>query len=282
MNFVDSTPLQHFSYPVVITAMEDNLISYINYCSGIAGARTLSMPHHIAAITGIAQPALNAITHVRFTAAQVEQQISSALEPFRAQQLPMLWWLFPGTQPHNLGEALTEQGMQYIGATPGMIIRLADLPTATAIRHPPQMSIEEVCDEKTLHEWIRTSALAFDEEAAEVDPEYIIFERNLGWGSQRPYRRFLGRIAGEPVATAALFIGAGVIGLYSVGTLPAMRHQGIASMLSLTALQAAGTQHYRFGILQTTEQGFDMYYRLGFRECCRIQNYIWTPYPTSH
>jgi ribosomal protein S18 acetylase RimI-like enzyme len=277
MDFVENGPLQYFSYPAVITAMENNLIAYINYCSSLPGTQIEVMPRHITAITGMAQPSLNAIMRVRFTPQQIKQQIASAMEPFQARQIPMLWWLFPGTQPLDLGVALIEQGIQYAGATPGMAIPLAELPACPDITYPHTMTVEEVQDEETLYEWIHTSALSFEEEDNAIDPDYIAFERRLGWGQQRPYRRFLARIAGVAIGTAALFTGTGVVGLYSVGTLPEMRRRGVASALSIAALQATQAQGYQIGVLQASHQGYSMYNRLGFRECCRIHNYIWTP-----
>ena len=217
---------RNLSTPLVVEAMEGNLAAYIMYCSCIPGAQVHQEADHISALTGILQPSLNVVMRTRFREDEAYERILEIMEPFKARRVPMLWWIFPGTQPANLARYLTAHGITYYQDGPGMAGDLELLPTTLSL--PAGCTIEEVESQETLDEWIETAALIFAGTSDEIDPDYVAFERCLGWGSDQPYRRFLARLHGEPVATSAVFLDASVVGLYSVGAAARHRHRHLA------------------------------------------------------
>ena len=147
---------------------------------------------------------------------------------------------------------------------------------------PAELAIEEVLDAAALLEWISTNEEAYGAVPAHVDAGYIAVELSLGFGADQPYRRFLARLNGAPVATAALFLGAGVAGLYGVACVGPARRRGIGSAISLAALREARARGYRAAVLESSPSGFNVYSRLGFRECCRLRSYIWNPVRSTY
>ena len=99
--------------------------------------------------------------------------------------------------------------------------------------------------------------------------------RRLGF--EGSWWHYLGRLAGEPVATATSFFGSGVAGIYFVCTVERVRQRGIGAAVTLTALQEARDLGYTVGVLGSSEMGYPVYRRLGFEEYCRIELYEWRP-----
>jgi GNAT superfamily N-acetyltransferase len=96
-------------------------------------------------------------------------------------------------------------------------------------------------------------------------------------GFEGPWRHYLGRLAGEPVATSASLFGAGGAGVYCVSTVERARRRGIAAAVTLAALREARDLDFTIGVLGSSKMGYPVYRRLGFRECCRIGLYEWRP-----
>ena len=86
---------------------------------------------------------------------------------------------------------------------------------------------------------------------------------------------FLAEVDGHPVATSSLFLQAGVAGIYNVATLEHWRGKGIGAAVTLHPLLEARQLGYQVGILQSSEMGYPIYQRLGFKENCRMNHYHW-------
>jgi GNAT superfamily N-acetyltransferase len=97
----------------------------------------------------------------------------------------------------------------------------------------------------------------------------------VGFGPGQPLRHFLARLGGRPVSAAVGFLGAGVVGLYWVGTLPEARRRGLGAAVSLAPLLAARAAGVRVGILHASSMGVPVYQRLGFRQHGPLD--IWAP-----
>jgi ribosomal protein S18 acetylase RimI-like enzyme len=70
--------------------------------------------------------------------------------------------------------------------------------------------------------------------------------------------------AGQPVAKAGLYLGAGSAGIYGVVTRPEARRLGLARTLSLTALRYARSRGYRLAVLHSSPMAEGLYRSLGF------------------
>ncbi len=81
------------------------------------------------------------------------------------------------------------------------------------------------------------------------------------------------------MATASLYIAAGVAGIYFVMTIPKARRQGIGAAITLAALQDAKEIGYSLGVLGSSDLGASVYRRFGFQEAYRIGIYEWRPDP---
>jgi len=100
-----------------------------------------------------------------------------------------------------------------------------------------------------------------------------VYEPEPAWRGS--YRGYVGFEQGQPVCTAAIVVAAGVIGIYSVGTLPGHRRRGLAEALLRAVLAdvSSETGMSRFA-LQSTRAGYHLYRRMGFEDLGRFAVYL--------
>ena len=78
-------------------------------------------------------------------------------------------------------------------------------------------------------------------------------------------------LGGRAVSTAVTFTGAGVVGVYAVGTDPKQQRRGYGESVMRYALdQARQRDGVERSILQSSSAGFPLYLRMGYRQTTRF------------
>ena len=119
--------------------------------------------------------------------------------------------------------------------------------------------------------WEATLGRGFGEGEREARWVASVYQK-LGYDD--PWQHYIGWLDGEAVATATVFLGAGVAGLYFVMTVPEVRRRGIGAAITYGALRDASAE---YAVLGSSPAGRSVYERLGFREYCTIELYEWAP-----
>lgn len=261
--------LTDFSEPALIQAIEANQIGTFADLGRSPQVTLHESRELLWFVVGIPSANFNRVLRAQFKSKDVETKIEQALDLFRSRNLPMSWHTGPSTRPPDLGQRLLDQGLTYLGDEPGMAV---DLRVLDDLFPPPGLRIEQASTPEDIRTWCRvfTRAFGISEWVGDAMAE---IEASLG---QHPCRRlYLGRLGGKPVATALLFLGAGVAGLYAVGTLPEARQLGIGTTMTLLPLLEARTLGYRIGVLHASPAGLGIYRRLGFQTYCELGRYVW-------
>ena len=79
------------------------------------------------------------------------------------------------------------------------------------------------------------------------------------------------RLDGRPVATALVLHGGEVASIFAVATVPDARGRGAGSAATLAAMHDARRRGARIAVLESSEMGYSIYVRLGFREVARFR-----------
>lgn len=216
----------------------------------------------------------NAVVRLTTTAEQAAAAIIASRQQMQAQQVPGTWHVGPAMTPANIGALLMQQGFTYAGDEIGMAVDLAALPTA--VPTPAGFTVRPVQTAQDLQIWVETLGQGFGEGLIEAEWVGEMYRR-IGLDQADTWRHYVGYVQDQAVATATLFLAAGVAGIYFVMTVPATRRQGIGAAITLAALQAARQAGYSVGVLGSSAAGFPVYQRLGFQEYCRIGIYTWQP-----
>jgi len=178
------------------------------------------------------------------------------------------WWMEPHLKPSDWEPALSKYGFGFSDDTPGMAVDLHEM--NESIRPADGFEIRFVDDEESMQSWAEVFVNGYG-----LPPswESITFDLWMQLGLDVPMRNYLGYLNGKPVSTSTVFHGGGAAGVYCVATLPEARGRGIGAAITLQPLVDAREMGCRIGILQSSDMGFNVYKKLGFRHLCQIENF---------
>jgi GNAT superfamily N-acetyltransferase len=220
-------------------------------------------------------PALNTAAYARLDPGDADRRIDETLAWFAARRVSMTWWVGPATAPADLGPRLETHGLAHVDARTGMGIALDDLPATMLV--PPGCTVERASDEAGLRGVAQAATLGFGFPAGLLPAATRFFAGLADAGDDSPWRFYLARDGDAPAATAGLFRGSAVAGIYIVATVPQARRRGLGAAVTAAALREARALGYRAAILQSTRMGHSVYRRLGFQDHCTFQLYRWAP-----
>ena len=221
-------------------------------------------------------PMFKGVWRALLTIDDADAAITETVDWFRARLAPFaFWWTGARTTPPDLGNRLLAHGFAPFEIdAPVMTADLTELREELLTRVPTGFAIEEVADATALAEFERVLVEGFGipDWAARGWTEATA---RIGIG-RTPWRLFLGRLDGAPVASNLLFTGGGVASVYAIATVPAHRGRGIGGAITLGPLLAARDQGYRHAALFSTPEGYRVYERIGFRDTgARVSRYLW-------
>ena len=158
-------------------------------------------------------------------------------------------------------------GLHYSDTVPGMVLH----PMSSTARRSAPLEIRRVEDMEALETYAEVLAGGFD-----MPPELgrrFVAEQLLGIPDSHLY---LGYAEGRPVATSALVMSHRVAGVYNVATLPAYRRRGFGEAMTWYAVEEGAEAGCLMASLQSSEMGYPVYERMGFRRITGYRTYIAT------
>lgn len=264
--------LRDLSVTALANACKDNMLAYFAHFERAPVANFQRGPNTVRWQLPFQFPWFNGVASTAAPGADESALIRETQAYYRAAGYgTMTWWLPTMLAGGDWDRQLRAHGFGYDESTPGMAIRLADLPESSL---PPGLEIRPVEDAAALRDWCDTFVPGYGLPPG-WHPALLRLMSELGL--DLPIRHYLGRLNGETVSVSTLILGAGVAGIQNVATLPGARGRGIGGALTLAPLRDARALGYQAGVLQSSAMGFNVYRGLGFEKVCDIGNYYWTP-----
>jgi GNAT superfamily N-acetyltransferase len=264
--------LQELTPTTIPPAMDANKFAYGSMLGTLPQAAFHDEPGLCWFETGIPNDLFNGVLQTTMEPEALPAAIERVLAHFGQRRLPFQWHIGPTSRPAHFGNLLETHGIGHIEDEPGMAVDLLALNEDLAI--PSNFSFHAVTTEKLLQQWTRVWGCGAPEEVVQ---ECFTVYSGLLFRQYSPLCMYLGTISEEPVATVAVFFGAGVAAIEHVVTVPHARGRGIGGAITLMAAREARAQGYYVAVLTSSPMGFNIYRRIGFREYCTFSTYGWSP-----
>jgi GNAT superfamily N-acetyltransferase len=160
-----------------------------------------------------------------------------------------------GAAAPRIGELAARLGLAAVDDIPVMTL---EHPGDLAIDLPPGLSIRRL-EREHAHEHFELTEEIFampEGSMAVMCPEDAFA---LAW-----VNAYIGEVDGEVVCTAMSYMTQGVVWIYDVATLDQHRGRGYGGAITARAISQAAAGGAQMAALQTSEDGFPVYRRLGF------------------
>jgi GNAT superfamily N-acetyltransferase len=200
---------------------------------------------------------------LKFQAEQdVDRRIDQLVDHFAGRGVAFMWIVHPTASPPDLPHRLQQRGLQDIELMPGMARGLADLPEPPP--PPDGITVRKMMDEHDAQAFFQFATWRWG-----VPPTYqaqyeaVVADFHFGQPGSQAHMWQAWR-AGRPIAKAGLFLATGSAGVYAVATRPEARRLGLASLLTLTALDYARRNGHTLAVLCSTPMAESLYRSLGF------------------
>jgi ribosomal protein S18 acetylase RimI-like enzyme len=237
-------------------------------------------PELLRTVVGTPVAFTNATHAARLAPQDVDEEIRATMALLERHGVPGSWIVTPLSRPPGLGDALLRHGWRL--DDPDFPWMTADLEAVLSQLPPPPdgLLIAPVEDDAAQGRWLAAMTEGFGLEP-EVRDAMSRLSSAVGYGPDRPWRRFVGSIGGRTVGTAGLMVAAGLAGVYNVATPPDLRKRGIATAMTAAVLREARARGYRFATLGASRLGYPVYEAMGFEVRGRFGFYTFDPRPTG-
>jgi ribosomal protein S18 acetylase RimI-like enzyme len=207
-----------------------------------------------ATVTGVPIATLNGVW-VEDTQADPDV-VASLLEGVHEAKVPHCMQLRPSSTP-ELVKLAEEVGMTRTDDMPLMVLETTD--SVGARKDPSGLAIRQLTPaEAALHADL---AAAGFEGAAEHFRQLMTPALLNGRGM----RAYVGELDGEPVTTGLGATGDGAVGVFNIATPPAFRRRGYGAAVTVRVVEDGLRDGAGWAWLQSSDAGYGVYERLGFR-----------------
>ena len=225
--------------------------------------------------TGDPDPYRNGILDAVLTPDRQGEQIDRLLEPFKAEEQPMMWWFFTGPlglRPftHRL---LIDRGLFVESDRPAMTL---DLSRYSPFTLPRNLEVRRVENEDEFRWWVDVAADAFQTPNRYASISTLSF-KSQGFGEDAPFQHYVSLLSGTPVGSATMTLAGDVSSFGNIGTRRDFRRRGIARATLGRALSDARRRGLSIASLSADPEGALLYRDLGFETVGRHLTYVWKP-----
>jgi ribosomal protein S18 acetylase RimI-like enzyme len=252
-------------------SVANNLRESFRVVAGSRAAGEVRELHGVSiASAGVAFQMFNAafLSGPAATEPELKQRLLLPSVHFNARGLEWAYWVcedwLEGRVRKRSRSLFERHGLRLSTSLPGMIAEQL-LPPVKAL---PAIEIRRVCDAATRAAFCEIGSVCFH---VPISWFKEVFDGDSVW---ERFISYVGYADGEPVTTAAIVVGGGVMGVYNVATLPGHQKRGYGEAVMRHAMAEARRERGMDRVvLQSTPAGLKLYQRMGFRTVAQVAVY---------
>lgn len=207
--------------------------------------------------TGVNSSALNVVIDTRNNEVD-SSEINSITNFFNKYHVPWSWFFISSFDENNIKKPRFE----YLYQTPGMYFDLSNsLPSVTK-----NIIIKEMKDD--LKEWIKPLLEGFPSEDSQNDDSYRKLNAKLLRDGENKLRHFTAYFNEESACSGTLFLSDNSVMLHNLATKNKFKKLGFGTALTIYMMNQAKKLGYKHCFLDSSDEGFKLYSRVGFKVYC--------------
>jgi len=254
--------------------VDENLRTAMRFFGEATGSgEVIPLPGAVAVFSGLDYGVFNiAMLDGRVTRAGdgLETRLTEIARYFKKRTLRWSFWLCEDLLDPGLlrrgRQTLADFGLRAISHPPGMMAPMLLPP----VKPLPSIEVRRVANQTLQRAFTEITAVSFD---IPYTVAHAVYSQDMAWRGD--YWGFVGMVDAKPVSIAAIVAAAGALGVYSLATFPIHRHQGYGEAMLRAAVSEVQRQTgMERVVLQSTEAGYALYHRMGFREVTRYSVYL--------
>ncbi len=211
--------------------------------------------------TGIDSSSLNVVLDAKEDNEYNTNTVAIIADFFKNHHVPWGWFITAFSGNRNL----EKNGFTLAYETPGMYFNLsAELPAIHST-----IEIREACDD--LKDWMEAEREGFP--SSDNCEAWRKLNAGLLHKGKKTLRHFTAYFNGEAVSCGTLFLSSHSVMLHNLSTKNKFRNQGIGSALTVYMMNEAKKTGYKHCFLDSSDEGFNLYSRLGFKVYCVTSMY---------
>lgn len=216
----------------------------------------LERPGLNAFMTGADSPSLNVVIDTRENAEFSSNTIELMTNLFKDKKVPWGWFI----TGISAAQDIEQHGFSLLYKSPGMYFDLSGSLPSTEIF----VEVKEACDD--LQDWIGPLQEGFPSD--DNCEGYRKLNAKLLSDGQSKLRHFIAYCGKEAAASGTLFLSNKSVMLHNLATKNKFKHQGFGTALTLHMMSEAKKAGYKYCFLDASDEGFNLYARLGFKVYC--------------
>ena len=209
-------------------------------------------------VTGADSPSLNVVIDTRKNEGFSSEIINAMTDFFNNHQVTWSWFITAVA----VADDMEKCGFEFLYQSPGMYFDLSNKLQVI----DDNLIIKEANDD--LREWIEPLLEGFPSESGEDDDVYRKLNARLLLNGEKKLRHFTVYFNNEPACSGTLFLSDNSVMLHNLATKNKFRKRGFGAALTLYMMSEAKKLGYKHCFLDSSDEGFSLYSKLGFKVYC--------------